>query len=208
MVKGEYKEFLKDGRWQRKRLEIMKRDGFKCKQCGATNDLHVHHLRYFKGRKPWEYSNEDLVTLCGKCHSFVHEYSEESFHVFFDKKNFELEHKGFLKRAKSMCWKLSYYKRLGVYQNVLVMLCRKPNGGYFIPFLLQYIEPNGTVVGLSSHSNVRLSTLIPNNVVNILYSIHKYEPDYILNDEESVCVSKRIKNKDVSHIIDFSLNRV
>lgn len=63
---------LKDGRWQRKRLEIMQRDGFKCKVCGSENALNVHHLYYQAGAKIWEYDDETLVTLCEICHNVIH----------------------------------------------------------------------------------------------------------------------------------------
>ena len=68
----QYQQFLKDGRWQRRRLEIMERDGFKCCDCGTSDDLHVHHIQYIAGRKPWEYDDEDLITLCEKCHKKRH----------------------------------------------------------------------------------------------------------------------------------------
>jgi 5-methylcytosine-specific restriction endonuclease McrA/ribosomal protein S27AE len=35
--------------------------------------MHVHHKRYIKGRNPWEYNNEDLITLCNWCHWKLHE---------------------------------------------------------------------------------------------------------------------------------------
>ena len=76
MTKEEYHQLLKDGRWQRKRLEIMQRDDFKCRDCGTTNDLNVHHIRYLAGRKPWEYDDGDLITLCGECHKKWHEEIE------------------------------------------------------------------------------------------------------------------------------------
>lgn len=64
-----YAEKLKDPRWQRKRLEIMERDGFKCRICGdETTTLHVHHVRYLRGREPWEYREFYFVTLCENCH--------------------------------------------------------------------------------------------------------------------------------------------
>ncbi len=34
--------------------------------------LHVHHLYYKVGLKPWEYENEALITLCWKCHEETH----------------------------------------------------------------------------------------------------------------------------------------
>ena len=58
----------KDPRWQKRRLEIMKRDGFACVACGTESDeLHVHHKRY-KGQ-PWEAKDDDMQTLCIKCHT-------------------------------------------------------------------------------------------------------------------------------------------
>ncbi len=80
MTKEEYHQLLKDGRWQRRRLEIMQRDDFKCRDCGTTDDLNVHHIRYLAGRKPWEYDDGDLITLCGKCHKKRHEEIEGMYY--------------------------------------------------------------------------------------------------------------------------------
>jgi len=64
-----YSDLLRDPRWQRKRLEILQRDGFACRCCGSkTETLHVHHGYYARGRKPWEYNNESLWTVCEECH--------------------------------------------------------------------------------------------------------------------------------------------
>lgn len=64
-----YIELLRDPRWQRKRLEVMSRDQFRCLQCGSkVKTLNVHHQYYIKGRMPWEYSNDSLLTLCEDCH--------------------------------------------------------------------------------------------------------------------------------------------
>lgn len=74
-----YSESLKHPMWQRKRLEILNRDGFKCMACGATDKtLHVHHLMYVKGREPWNYPNSSLVTLCEDCHEYEHNALAES----------------------------------------------------------------------------------------------------------------------------------
>lgn len=65
-----YSEKLLDPRWQRKRLEILGRDGFSCRSCGSTTKtLHVHHLFYKKGAEPWDYNSGDLVTACDECHA-------------------------------------------------------------------------------------------------------------------------------------------
>ena len=64
-----YSEKLKDPRWQKLRLEILKRDNWMCQSCGEKDlVLHVHHRYYTKGKEPWEYPSKALLTLCGECH--------------------------------------------------------------------------------------------------------------------------------------------
>ncbi|MBJ6119018.1 hypothetical protein JAO76_12495 [Pontibacter sp. BT310] len=38
--------------------------------------MQVHHKRYILNRLPWEYNNEDLITLCNWCHSTFHQSNE------------------------------------------------------------------------------------------------------------------------------------
>jgi 5-methylcytosine-specific restriction endonuclease McrA len=69
MAKPTYWELLKDPRWQRKRLEVMERDGFACVYCdSAEKTLNVHHSYYERGNAPWEYPDSSLHTLCEDCH--------------------------------------------------------------------------------------------------------------------------------------------
>ena len=71
--KETYSELLKDPRWQKKRLEILNRDNFTCQICGHNDrTLHVHHIHYKKGKKPCEYDEESLITLCDDCHEEEH----------------------------------------------------------------------------------------------------------------------------------------
>ncbi len=68
-MKENYTELLKDPRWNKRRLEILKRDNYCCVWCGSGDGiLHVHHLYYDKTLDPWEYGNDSLVTLCESCH--------------------------------------------------------------------------------------------------------------------------------------------
>lgn len=72
MEKQSYSDKLKSPKWQKKRLEIMKRDDFTCKKCGDTEtQLHVHHKEYINGLDPWEYDNKFLITLCEDCHLVI-----------------------------------------------------------------------------------------------------------------------------------------
>ena len=63
-----YSEKLRDPRWQKKRLCVMQRDGFACRDCGdEKSTLQVHHCHYEKGG-PWMTDERFLLTLCQPCH--------------------------------------------------------------------------------------------------------------------------------------------
>ena len=68
-----YADLLKDPRWQRLRLEVMDRAGFKCELCGNGKlELNIHHKRYRAGAKPWEYELPELLCICLDCHQKLH----------------------------------------------------------------------------------------------------------------------------------------
>jgi len=73
-----YSEKLKDPRWQKKRLAVFERDKWRCQACGEEElTLAVHHLRYVPGKEPWEYNNNDLLTLCENCHETEYHYRKQ-----------------------------------------------------------------------------------------------------------------------------------
>jgi 5-methylcytosine-specific restriction endonuclease McrA len=83
-----YLSLLKNPRWFKKRKEILDRDGHKCRNCGATKNLHVHHKQYHyhKSTKtqtlPWDYDDKYLITLCEVCHDLGHKkYTINSFKI-------------------------------------------------------------------------------------------------------------------------------
>ncbi|HYD92594.1 MAG TPA: hypothetical protein VEA37_14045 [Flavobacterium sp.] len=73
MAKQTYSEKLKDPRWQKKRLEVMKSDDWTCQFCGEKEKtLNVHHFVYAKSGNPWDVNDCDLCTLCEDCHHISH----------------------------------------------------------------------------------------------------------------------------------------
>lgn len=71
--KSNYGELLKHPNWQKKRLEVMQFANFKCQLCGESEKmLNVHHSKYEKGKKPWEYPTNALICLCEDCHTKHH----------------------------------------------------------------------------------------------------------------------------------------
>lgn len=64
-----YASKLKSPKWQKKRLEILDRDSYKCRFCeDEESTLHVHHISYSNGN-PWDIDSNLLITLCESCHA-------------------------------------------------------------------------------------------------------------------------------------------
>ena len=79
MYQKEYSELLRHPKWFERRKTIVSRDNNKCQNCGSTDSLVVHHRQYLITIKnnnfllPWQYGDENLVTLCSHCHKTGHE---------------------------------------------------------------------------------------------------------------------------------------
>jgi hypothetical protein len=72
-----YQDQIKSPKWQKKRLEVMEINRFKCEECQCEDtQLNVHHTYYRKGHKIWEYDNVELRCLCEDCHKKTHELNE------------------------------------------------------------------------------------------------------------------------------------
>jgi len=67
-----YQDYLAYPEWKEKRKRIKERDNFKCVKCGSQKELQVHHIIYIEDKKPWEYNDNLLITLCDECHKDVH----------------------------------------------------------------------------------------------------------------------------------------
>jgi len=98
-----YKDLLKDERWQTKRVEVFARDDYRCQNCGyespkpyldigKTINLQAHHNWYERGREPWDYPLDCFLTLCADCHEAETFYRRELEEDLLD----SLRRKGFL----------------------------------------------------------------------------------------------------------------
>ena len=52
------------------RLQVLRRDGWKCQSCGVISNLEVHH-KQFRSHCGHD-SEENLITLCVYCHGEMH----------------------------------------------------------------------------------------------------------------------------------------
>lgn len=79
-----YSKKLQNPNWQRKRLEILSRDNFKCISCASTDkELHVHHRWYESGKEIWDYPDACFETLCHECHEYVEMHIKETAHDLY-----------------------------------------------------------------------------------------------------------------------------
>lgn len=69
----EYLRHLNSAKWKGIQQEVLARSGYRCKGCGTTKRLQVHHLVYTR------FGNEDiddLIVLCKDCHWKAHHKSK------------------------------------------------------------------------------------------------------------------------------------
>ena len=75
---SDYRDLLKDDRWQHRRLDIFYLRGKYCSNCkkkGTHKDsLNIHHIKHTG--LPWEAPDDDLICLCKDCHKNVHFHPE------------------------------------------------------------------------------------------------------------------------------------
>ena len=65
-----YYDYMHSEEWRKKRLKVLKRDGFRCQMCGTAKNLRVHHINYEHLGTDAEL--DDLITLCDTCHTQIH----------------------------------------------------------------------------------------------------------------------------------------
>jgi 5-methylcytosine-specific restriction endonuclease McrA len=51
--------------------QVLDRDGWRCQGCGSMQQLQVHH-KTFRSHSGDD-SEENLITLCVRCHKLVHD---------------------------------------------------------------------------------------------------------------------------------------
>ncbi len=64
-----YNKYLLSDNWRRKRVKVLRRDGFRCTVCNEGNLLEIHHLSY---DHVFVEKLSEVCTLCSKHHRMVH----------------------------------------------------------------------------------------------------------------------------------------
>nr|DAQ32623.1 MAG TPA: NinG recombination protein [Caudoviricetes sp.] len=62
--------------WRRKRLQILKRDGYMCQHCKrygkAVPATTVHHIQHADEYPEMAFADKNLISLCEGCHNKQH----------------------------------------------------------------------------------------------------------------------------------------
>jgi 5-methylcytosine-specific restriction endonuclease McrA len=73
----QYRDYLSSPRWRTLRSLRRRIDRNRCRTCGATGRLEVHHSTYqhrgVPGLRGWLRELRDVITLCDDCHGKVHD---------------------------------------------------------------------------------------------------------------------------------------
>lgn len=68
-------KFLSEERSSKKyklfKEEVLKRDLYKCRHCGETAKLHVHHIKPWRDDEKLRMDFDNVITLCNSCHSKI-----------------------------------------------------------------------------------------------------------------------------------------
>lgn len=59
---------FQDPLYKKVRAIVLKRDGYKCKKCESNKRLQVHHIKTWADHPTLRYAENNLITLCKKCH--------------------------------------------------------------------------------------------------------------------------------------------
>ena len=57
--------------YERLRQQVLRRDDWRCQNCGTRSNLEVHHKAFRS--QAGDDSDENLITLCVTCHADIHE---------------------------------------------------------------------------------------------------------------------------------------
>ncbi len=81
-----YRDYLRSEDWKHVRRLKLEFAGHRCEKCGATDELHVHHLTYDR----FGHENlTDLQVLCRDCHETVH---GRKFGIGYPERDMRIEH--------------------------------------------------------------------------------------------------------------------
>ncbi|WMS43439.1 HNH endonuclease signature motif containing protein [Acuticoccus sp. MNP-M23] len=69
MIARHSKHITRGARWAALRLQVLRRDGFKCRACGARARLEIDHIKPVRTDPQLAWDASNLQPLCPGCHT-------------------------------------------------------------------------------------------------------------------------------------------
>ena len=83
MEKKSYLSQYHDKRWYELSKRIKARDKNTCQMCGHNDrPVSVHHKIYHTENKIWEYTDDELICICDKCHNILTDVGRDLYDDF------------------------------------------------------------------------------------------------------------------------------
>ena len=70
-----YNAYLKSPEWKAQHDRVLARDDHKCTRCGSDKRLQAHHTSYETYNEKGQALDEEIITLCFRCHRGEHRRS-------------------------------------------------------------------------------------------------------------------------------------
>lgn len=74
--RGDVRAFYTSTAWEHKRREILQRDNYECQRCKSRGMFSraevVHHIKHLKDRPDLALDDDNLVSVCARCHNELH----------------------------------------------------------------------------------------------------------------------------------------
>lgn len=67
-----YRRYLRSSEWKQLRRIALKRDSHRCVRCGYIGNLQVHHTSYEGIYENFNFSTDQLESICKLCHIDIH----------------------------------------------------------------------------------------------------------------------------------------
>lgn len=68
--------FYQSSAWKKKRLVILRRDGYQCQDCKRYGRIRqavtVHHIQHLDECPELAFQSDNLISLCAECHNKRH----------------------------------------------------------------------------------------------------------------------------------------
>jgi len=196
MDKKEYRLLLKDPRWISKRLEILERDNHTCSVCGCEDNLQVHH-RVYEELAPWEYKDEDLVTICDGCHKEEHIKNGNTYRSYIE--NYSMptvyvdSESGEIINSRSQIQVTTSEKILSEVED-----CKSEKENYFFRSIDYLVKDISRIIKIQNSGRIKVDTTVIGDFEATMYVNIFFKKKLYIPEKSKKVVDKKLTKKQIT----------